>query len=258
MHPADPYDAGAGGAGALVPFNPAGPAADQSAEERLVQFPAYGIVLRLRQDPQASGSQRVGPGGSSRGCSGLTDEADEGGGVQWPQDEAPAGGSGRATPDLSNVGLVVWQVRFGFWGSGMGCGPACSVYVWSSPGMRTIIVGCACCQELGHAKKPLNVLLHPRTCSRGWCWRSCCCAARPSGPGGLACTSWTWALAQVGGWFSSLGEVLQDGQTMGSAWWMQHVPGMRTHCSWLTAWTQVGAWQPPDPFLQPHPFHVQA
>jgi hypothetical protein len=86
---------------ALVPFTVTVPAASQDLEERLLQVGPYSLLLRQR--PRASGNTaRLDGAGSSRGQRpGYGDER---------ADSAPQ--QQQQQPDLSNVGLVLWQSGF--------------------------------------------------------------------------------------------------------------------------------------------------
>ncbi|GBF88228.1 hypothetical protein Rsub_00940 [Raphidocelis subcapitata] len=79
---------------AVVPFRINGPSADPDAEERLIVLGPY--TLSFHQRPAASGAAR---------------HLAEGPRVEWPgeeEEDAAAAASGRG-PDLSHVGLVVWN-----------------------------------------------------------------------------------------------------------------------------------------------------
>ncbi|KXZ54852.1 hypothetical protein GPECTOR_4g924 [Gonium pectorale] len=104
---------------ALVPYRISGAAADQRADERLLQLP-NGITLRLMQRPglggvAAAGCRRSAPaaalplGAASRAADGsgpdVGDSAagTDGDAMEW---------SGPPLSSLANVGLVVWQAGF--------------------------------------------------------------------------------------------------------------------------------------------------
>ncbi|KAG2494446.1 hypothetical protein HYH03_007498 [Edaphochlamys debaryana] len=122
---------------ALVPFRVSGAAADQSAQEWLVQLPG-GITLRLQQQPglaaRQHGAALDGPGpGSGRAqaprpgppaAAASTDDAapsaaaasgttaPAGAGAAWASDAVPMDWSGPPLSSLADVGLVVWQAGF--------------------------------------------------------------------------------------------------------------------------------------------------
>ncbi|GIL82766.1 hypothetical protein Vretimale_8325 [Volvox reticuliferus] len=110
---------------ALVAYRVSGPAADQRAAERLIQFP-LGITLRLTQWPAHSdtagphqrplghsddcrASAAATPAASLKGSAGGSPASPQPQQQQRPQQQVSAGPQ---LSSLANVGLVVWQAGF--------------------------------------------------------------------------------------------------------------------------------------------------
>ncbi len=86
----------------VVPYQASGPAAADASEVRLLQFGHCGICVCLQQQSQRSGAAR---------CH-LQQAARPKAGAQYAEETTAQVTPDCSAPDLSNVGLIVWQSAF--------------------------------------------------------------------------------------------------------------------------------------------------